>query len=302
MNSTVKKVFIGIFLVLVLVISAAGLYINSLLNKAQKVSISKDHEDLGISQDLQQDVTANNVINIALFGVDADDGKTGRSDSIMIMTIDKNNNVIKLTSLMRDSYVDIAGQGADKLCHAYAYGGPELAIKTINQNFNLNISDFASVNFTTMPEIIDAIGGVEITVKDYEVWELPGIDSPGTYTLSGDKALAYSRIRHSGNGDYERTDRQRAVLEQVFNKISSAGALKFSGYVSKLLPLVETSLSNTQIIKLGTELLSQGSLSLEQKRFPEDEYSSGLTLKGVWYLNFDKEVTSEHIADFIFNK
>ena len=93
----------------------------------------------------------------------------------------------------------------DKINHAYAFGGPQLAIKTLNENFNLNIEDFVAVNFDSLPEIIDMIGGVTVDITSEEVSHIPGISSAGTYNLNGAQALSYSRIRYATGGDYVRT-------------------------------------------------------------------------------------------------
>lgn len=110
---------------------------------------------------------------------------------------------MKLTSIMRDSYVDIPGHGDDKITHAYAFGGPELAMKTLNENFNVNVEDFMAVNFTSLPEIIDKLGGVKINIIPEEIHHIPGITSPGEQVLNGEQALAYSRIRYATGGDYK---------------------------------------------------------------------------------------------------
>lgn len=299
-----KKIFIVVLTLIVSSLAVGGLYINSLLGKAEKHNISKSNEDLGIDTNLHEETKSKDIINIALFGIDAPKGQRGRSDAIMVMTVDNMHNTIKLSSIMRDSYVSIDSHGTDKINHAYAFGGPQLAIKTLNQNFKLNIKDFITVNFSTLPEIIDALGGVDMEIKDYEIPHLIGlgITKPGNYTLNGKQALAYSRIRKSGNGDYERTDRQRAVLNELFKKITSAGPMKFPSYVSKLLPLTETSLSNMDILKLGKDALSVGNLKFSEKRFPQDGFCQGKMINGIYYLTFNKEETVKQMQDYIFNK
>ncbi len=149
-----------------------------------------------------------------------DASERGRSDSIIILSIDYVHNKLKLSSVMRDTYVYVEGHGNTKINHAYAYGGPVLAIKTLNSNFDLNIKDFVAVDFEGFKKIIDILGGVEIEIKDYELptMETVGIYEAGIYNLNGEQALAYSRIRKQGSGDYERTDRQRRVLEALFRK------------------------------------------------------------------------------------
>ena len=140
------KIFIGFLCFILTIAIVGGGYFIGLLNKMDNVELNKDN--LGIVEDeFKEYDNVNKIKNIALFGVDATDGESGRSDSIIIATVDPVHNKIKLTSIMRDSYVSIDGHGDDKINHAYAYGGPELAIKTINENFGMNIEDFVSVNF-----------------------------------------------------------------------------------------------------------------------------------------------------------
>ena len=185
-RSKLKITIISIIAILVIILGGGYLYINSKLSKVQKVDINKDN--LSIDQNIEKDKEKSEIKNIALFGIDAPKGKAGRSDAIMILTIDNKNDKLKLTSIMRDSYVDVPGHGKTKITHAYAYGGPELAIKTLNQNFKLNIEDFMAVNFTSLPEIIDKLGGVQINITKEEIKHIPGITHAGKQTLNGAQA------------------------------------------------------------------------------------------------------------------
>lgn len=165
-SSFKKKFLISFSLTCIFILSIAGgifAYSYGLLYKIDQVELDKD--DLSANSY----VSDNNIKNIALFGVDSSDGGYGRSDSILILTIDKINNELKLSSIMRDSYVYIPGYGNDKITHAYAYGGPQLAIKTLNENFNLDIEDFATVDFESFPKIIDALGGIDINITQEEI-------------------------------------------------------------------------------------------------------------------------------------
>lgn len=202
---------------------------------------------------------------------------------------------------MRDSYVTISDRGQDKINHAYAFGGAQLAIKTLNENFDLNIEDFVAVNFTTMPEIIDKLGGVTIDITSEEVSHIPGIDSAGTYTLTGEQALAYSRIRYVSGGDYVRTDRQRTVLNKVFEKILATNVTQYPSLLSEILPMVKTSLDYSEILDLVNEVLKMGVTNLEQERFPRDGYCEGKMISGICYLTFDKEQTVQQLHDYIFD-
>lgn len=301
-RSKISLIVLGITLsVLLIIVGGVYWYGSHLFNKIEKVEI--DTNDVGIKDEVQEKLSeySDSVINIALFGIDAQDGEAGRSDSIIIATIDTTHKKLKLTSIMRDSYVTIADRGQDKINHAYAFGGAQLAIKTLNENFDLNIEDFVAVNFTTMPKIIDKLGGVTIDITSEEVSHIPGIDSAGTYTLTGEQALAYSRIRYASGGDYVRTDRQRTVLNKVFEKILATNVTQYPSLLSEILPMVKTSLDYSEILDLGNEVLKMGVTNLEQERFPRDEYCEGKMISGIYYLTFDKENTVQQLHDYIFD-
>ena len=239
--------------------------------------------------------------NIALFGIDAPQGEAGRSDSTMILTIDRLHDKLKLTSIMRDSYVDIPGHGETKLNHAYAYGGPELAMKTLNENFKLNIQDFMAVNFTSMPEIIDKLGGVEINITNEEIPHIPGVTHSGLQVLNGSEALAYSRIRHAAGGDYQRTERQRVVLEAIFNKMRNTPKSEYPSLINTFLPYIKTNMSSADMIGLATDAMPLMKDKLETARFPLNGYCEGKMINGVWYLLFDKKATLDQIQSYIYD-
>lgn len=299
-----KKILIGTVaaMVAIVLILVGGVYTygNHLFNKMEKVEIDK--EDIGITEEVEEKLSqySDSIINIALFGIDAEDGNAGRSDSIIIATIDTEHRKIKLTSIMRDSYVNIPDRGNDKINHAYAFGGAQLAMKTLNENFNLNIDDFVAVNFTTLPKIIDKIGGITVDITSEEVSHISGINSAGTYTLSGNQALSYSRIRYATGGDYVRTERQRTVLSKMFEKIITINPTQYPELLSEILPMVQTSLDYTKVLEIGTEALKMGVTKLEQERFPIDGYCQGEMIGGVYYLTFDKEATVDQIHNYIF--
>lgn len=290
-------IIIGVFL-----ISIGGVYIygRHIYNKVEKVEVDK--EEVGITEEVEEKLSPynNSVINIALFGVDSHDGSTGRSDSIIIATIDTIHKKLKLTSIMRDSYVNISGIGNDKINHAYAFGGPQLAIKTLNENFDLNIQDFVAVNFDSLPKIIDMLGGVTVDVTEEEVSHISGINSAGTYNLTGAQALAYSRIRYATGGDYVRTERQRTILTKMYEKILSINPTQYTSLLSEWLSMLQTSLDYSKILELGTEVLKMGVTTLEQERFPLDGYCQGEIINGVYYLIFNKSLTVEQLYNYIF--
>ena len=206
--------------------------------------------------------------NIVLFGVDNQDNqissKGSRTDSIIIASINKSNKDVKLMSIYRDTFVSINGD-YDKINAAYAYGGPELAIQTINRNLDLNVEDYATINFKALADAVDIVGGIELTIKsekeldnlnDYigNMNKINGGDSPtfqdvGTYTFDGNQAVAYSRIRYMEGGDHERANHQRLVLLGLSDQLK-AKPWKIPTLISKVLPQCKTSLSSSDLAML----------------------------------------------------
>ncbi|MDM0500701.1 LCP family protein [Clostridium perfringens] len=296
-NSKIRYIILVLILVILGLIGVSTYYINLKINKVQKVEINK--ENLSINE--KQVKEEKHIKNIALFGIDAPKGKVGRSDAIMIITLDEEHKVMKLTSIMRDSYVDIPGHGDDKINHAYAFGGPELAMKALNENFNVNVEDFMAVNFTSLPEIIDKLGGVKINIIPEEIHHIPGITSPGEQVLNGEQALAYSRIRYATGGDYKRTERQRVVLEAVFEKLKSTPTKEYPSLIDNFLSYIETNMSSMDMIKLATDVAPLVKGNLETSRFPLDGYFDGKMINGVWYLVYDRQATLNQIQEYIYD-
>ncbi|MBU3103162.1 LCP family protein [Clostridium gasigenes] len=310
------KILMGFLAILIASIAIGGGYLYGLFFKLDNVKL--DTKDLGISstEEFSKYNNYKDIKNIALFGVDAEDGGAGRSDSMMIVTIDPVHNKLKVTSLMRDSYVNIDGHGMDKLNHAYAFGGPQLAIKTINENFGLNVEDFATVNFSSLPVIIDILGGLDLEINDEELQYInsyidslnglegtsaPNITYSGSQHLNGIQALAYSRIRYTAGGDYERTQRHRIVLTALFEKLSSTSTTSYPSILNSLLPHVQTNLTAGNILSLGTNVLGVGNGALVQDRFPRDGFGEGTTIDGIYYLSYDKDATIKQVRDYIFD-
>ena len=218
----------------------------------------------------------------------------------MILTLDEPHNKVKLTSIMRDSYVDINGK-KDKINHAYSYGGPELAIKTINENFGLNIKDFISVNFNSLAAIIDQMGGVQLRITQEEVPHIPGISAPGVHNLTGQQALAYSRIRYATGGDYQRTQRQRNLMQGMYEGFRYTEVMEYPGLISSFLPYVTSNMSASEMISIGTEYGKIISSGMDQYRFPRDGEGTNKMLNGVYYLEYDIKKAGEAIRAYIFD-
>lgn len=312
------KILITIIsILLVLVLAGVGVFYAT-LSKLDNVELNKDNLGVTSKEELEVYDNYSKIKNIALFGIDSADG-VGRSDSMMIATIDPVHDKLKITSLMRDSYVNIEGHGYDKLNHAYAFGGPELSIKTINQTFGLNIEEFVSVDFASLPKIIDILGGINLDITDEEITceinindyidgineslgtNTPHIYSSGVQTVNGVQALAYSRIRYASGGDYERTHRQRIVLDKLFEKALNISPTQYPSFINQILPYVQTNLGATDILSLATKVVTMGSGTLQQDRFPRDGYGEGQMIDGVYYLVFDETTTKQQMMNYIFD-
>lgn len=289
--------------------------------------ITKDPEELGFT-----DIIDDKIINIALFGIDTRDVNSfkGLSDSIMILSLNTKIKTVKIISIMRDTLVPIELDGKttyNKINYAYLKGGPVLAIKTLNTNFGLDISEYATVNFFGMAEIIDAVGGVdveltkgEITGKNNindsideicrEMGEDPDphkVTSAGKKHLNGIQAVAYSRIRYVANiwgtnNDHGRTDRQRHVMEQLFNKALTIEKSKYLSLAKALIPYSETSLSVGDIVSLASSILLH-SPSFKQTRVPLAEYEmSGKNVPSVGScVYYDIDYAEKIIHAFIYD-
>lgn len=260
------KIILIILLFIIVIIAAvfAGgyWYVNDKLGKMQQVEI-KD-EDLNIDEKVEENLTGYR--NIAIFGVDSRSsnlGKGNRSDCIIIASINNKTKEVKLASIYRDTYVQIQGHGLDKINHAYSYGEAPLALGTLNTNLDMNIKEFVTVNFDSVAEAVDQLGGIKMTITDAEVKYINGyieetsnvtgkdsnkITSAGTYNLNGVQAVAYGRIRYTEGGDYKRTERMRDVIEAMLKKLQTKSISEINSMLDSVLPKIYTNIDTGSII------------------------------------------------------
>lgn len=281
-----------------------GLALQYYLYQAENGTIPTDDQSLGIgdpgenateyTQTLYED--ADGITNIVLFGVDSTSG-IGRSDAIMIVTIDTVHKKIKLSTIARDSYVPIPGYGQDKITHAYSYGGAALAIRTINTTFGLDIRHYATVNFETLPRIIDALGGVDITITAEESPKVPFTNGAGTYHMDGTMALEFMRIRKI-DSDFERNRRQEDVIAAVMTKLLNRSPMTYPDLLSKIMPLMVTNLSVVDIIGLSGNVLVNGISTIEKTRWPSAYHAE--TINGISYIVFDIQSQRTLIGKYLF--
>ena len=238
-----------LIIILALIIGGTFWFVSAKLEKMQQVDLKE--EDLNVSAQVEENLS--DFRNIAIFGIDSREdtySKGNRSDCIIIASINNKTKEVKLVSVYRDTYVQIEGHGLDKITHAYSYGEAPLAIKTLNENLDLNIKEFVTVNFDAVQEIIDDIGGISMNITKEEVTHIPGLTKAGTYNLTGEQALAYARIRYATGGDYKRTERMRDVLTAVANKVKTMNISQLNKLVNDLLPKVYTNMTAGDIFSL----------------------------------------------------
>lgn len=307
-------------------------WVDTLFYATGNLEIDKDFqdhspEDLGVPDDIH---FPEGITNIALFGIDSrSDNMKGLSDSMMIISIDGNNNNIKLVSLQRDSLVQIDGYGWQKLTHAYSFGGAALAVKTINKVYKMNITDYATVDFVGMAAIIDAVGGIDTVMTDAEVKNantqinemhlrrgtpLDYIMNSGKVHLNGIQAVGYSRVRKADvhkeiygdekyhSGDYGRTLRQRYVMSQLFSKALDLEIGEYPELIQSMIPLMQTSLSYGEIYDLAMILLKDG-IVMEQERLPADQaiIKKGASIVGLGSCEYyDLDFAAELLHAFLF--
>lgn len=246
------------------------------------------------------------VSNILLLGVDGKAEGSSRSDSMILVSVDFAHMKIKLTSFLRDSWVEIPSKGKKaKLNSACSSGGPQLVVDTIEYNFGVDIDHYVMVDFDMFTQIIDSLGGVTVEVTEKEAKFINNttrqkVESGKNVTLNGDEALVYCRIRKL-DSDYMRTYRQRKVISALIGQARKAGISALIDTMNKVFPLIQTDMSALEITglvyKAGVSVIAFG---IEQNRVPIDEHMEVGTKNGQWVEIVDLEAASEYLQDYIY--
>ena len=256
------------------------------------------------------------ITNVLLVGTDGRDLKeSARADSIIIATLDNNNKEIRLTSLFRDTLVDIKGYGPYKLNAAMAFGGIDLLKDTIQETYDINIDKYIIINFWGFEAIIDQIGGLEIDVKEYQLDELNKyigestggndcpVTAPGLQLLNGKQALSYARIRKGVGDEFERTERQREVLFKVAEKLRETKPTKYLGIVNSMLDYINTNIELLDALNMAYTIYKFPTLETKQIHIPVTELADDMNYGGEvgWVFIMDRKQNTEILHDFIFN-
>ncbi|MBQ9320854.1 MAG: LCP family protein [Eubacterium sp.] len=311
-----KKFSILIYICIVLVvIGGSGLgtvhYLFGGLEKDNSFRDALDRLETDYSSASQDSDVLNNanITNIAIFGVDTESGDSGRSDATMIISLDNEHDKIKMSSIARDSLVHIPQRDTyEKFTHAYAYGGASLSVATLNENFNTNIKDYISVNFSEMASIIDLVGGVEIDMSAEELnhisrytKDLSGLEV-GKITVNGEQAVAYSRIRYI-DSDYARNGRQREVLNSLFEKAKKMKKTEYPAFIKQCMSLCTTSLDYKELVSMSS-ILTKKNVELEQFSVPLettcDVWGGIQASSGAWVYIYNTRRASGDLLEFIY--
>ncbi|MGL5756469.1 MAG: LCP family protein [Paraclostridium sp.] len=301
-----KKIIVVLLLVILIPIGILTFLIKNNNNQSEE---KVKNEKTSISDEKS--------VNIALFGLDRrTKEEKSRADSIMIANINFENKTINLVSILRDTLVNIEGHGKDKLNHSYAYGGSKLALDTINSNFDLDVDKYVSVDFYSLAKVIDIVGGVDIDLKDYEaeqinnnlveinnIEKLPEgtdyIEGSGMKKLNGRQAVAYCRIRKEGNGDYERTQRQRNVLEGLIIKYEKLDSSKKFEANMEIMAQVSTNIPINDIKELQNKILNDRDFTINQHMVPVEGSFETKTVDNMWVIDANMQENIKELHKYL---
>lgn len=281
-----KKLIILLSIIILLIVSifiGLNIYVDSIISRVEEGETIHT-EDAEIAQEVLEREEVKDIENIALFGVDNSGAKYNeeRSDAMKIISLNKNDKTIAITSVERDVVVYIPGD-YQKYGHfnwAYWFGGPKLAVQTLNYNLDLDITKYVTFTFGAVEDLVDLLGGIDVELTGNEAATV-GIGSyAGTYTLNGKQALSYSRIRKL-DSDFTRMERQNYVIQAVMNKLKNQDILTIMNIVNEMLPSINTNLTVNEIKDYITSLLSYDLGNIEQYKEPSGEYNDIETCPGL---------------------
>lgn len=313
--SVIIKSIVALLLVIFVIYSAIML---SIIRKVTPLEKTGQYQN-----DMSTLLYSSDVKNILVIGTDARNlNDRGLSDSMILVSLNGKNNTIQMTSFMRDMYTEIDGYDFDKLNAAYSYGGAELLVDTIEDNFKIRIDSCVAVNFLSVAYMIDSINGIEIelsseeadeinTIMYSEVNEILGDErdadflpvEPGKYKLNGKQALSYSRIRHVGDADFERTQRQRKVITEMLHKLKKVNPLSFVSNMKKAALYVASDMDTLEMYSLSLKLpYYLLAYDIEQMRVPIDgSWDYDVTWDDQSILSVDFAQNTEYLKEQIYH-
>lgn len=288
------------------------IYAAAALSRLDTEDIALD--DIEMNEDVQFD--AEGYTNVALFGIDSRSGeleKGTRTDCLIIASLNNETKEVKMVSVYRDTVLDIKENYLQKCNAAYAFGGPTQAINMINKNLDLNIQDYATVDFAAIATAIDLLGGVEIDVKEAEIKPLnkfvnetarvagkkaKKVSQPGLQLLDGVQATTYARIRSTAGGDFTRTERQRLVIEKIIEKAQKTDLATINKIINEVFPTIKTSFSSAEIIAYAKHFMKYEMVGSEG--FPFEKTTATISGLGSIVIPVTLEDNVKQLHEFLF--
>ena len=308
------KLLAGIVCTLFILAAGVAAYSYIMLSRVDR-SDNVDSDDMG--QYVQQPsgapswgiISNNNVFNILLMGIDKNkDGSDGRSDTNILVSINKDSKKIHLVSFMRDTYLDIPTVDKTKFNAAFANGGAALTMQTLENNFRVNIDKYVSVNCDNFEDIIDKMGGIDVEMTKeaarYENKVMGSSLKEGTNHLNGKLCLYYARMRYvtdkDGSNDFGRTARQRQIVSLIISKVKSLNPIKANKIMYDYLPYVKTNLTDSELVYLASIAVTASNYDMDKMQVPAQNAFQSEKINGADVLVPDLEKNCQLLREFLY--
>ena len=314
-----RTIIIAIEAVVILIAAIAAIVIWAMDKKggnegagSNLISTDVNKENLAVNEELENE----DFWNIALFGVDSRTGVLGKgtlSDCIIVCSINKNTKEVKLVSVYRDTYLNIGNDTYNKANSAYSSGGPEQAIKMLNTNLDLDITNFATVDFSALVSVVDAIGGVTIDLTEEEITHLnnyqvetskvtngkiENVSGAGEHLLNGIQTVSYCRIRYTAGDDFKRSERQRQVIGLIIEKAKTMSPTVLTKIVEEAFPKCATNIELNELLSLVKDISSYR--IVDTTGFPFDKKNDILGSKGDCVIPIGLEQNVVQLHEYLF--
>lgn len=312
-----RMMIFGIEIVLLLVL-LVGFYVVRQLDKLQKPEFTESEVEENETMAEETKESMSGYLNVALFGLDTRKagqlGKGNRSDTMIIASINNDTKEVRLVSVYRDTYLNLANGKYNKCNGAYSAGGPQQAVSMLNKNLDLDIKYYISVDFAALTEAIDELGGVMIDVDEEELKhlnnytvetsEVTGVQTtkltqPGLQLLDGVQATSYCRIRYTAGDDFKRTERQREVIMEVVNTAKKADIEEINSIINAVFPMIATNYTNSQLLELAPQML--GYNIVDTAGFPFDKATGTISGKGSCVIPINLAANVKQLHEYLFN-
>lgn len=315
-----RAIIIAIEAVVILIAAVAAIVIYAMDKKggnqgagSNLISTDVNKENLSVNEELE---TTDDYWNIALFGVDSRTGVLGKgtlSDCIIVCSINKETKQVKLVSVYRDTYLNIGNDTYNKANTAYSSGGPEQAIKMLNTNLDLDITHFATVDFSALVSVVDAIGGVTIDLTSEEIVHLnnyqvetskvtngkiENVSGAGEHLLNGIQTVSYCRIRYTAGDDFKRSERQRQVIGLVIDKAKKMSPSALTTIIEEAFPKCATNIELDELLALAKDVASYE--IVDTTGFPFDKKNDILGSKGDCVIPMGLEQNVVQLHEYLF--